>query len=323
MNRLQSMLRVTMWFFFAVATTSGFLLSFGMGHVETGLVVVPAVAMVFLLGLEWLIPDRPGAGSARDPQFRNDVFHSIAGQGAGNAAGQMVFVVSAALLAGEISERWGTILWPAQSSLWIQVPLAVVLTDGLDYWRHRWAHSSTWLWPVHMLHHDVEQLNVLKSGRGHFLDMFTRNLIVYAPLALVGAPREVMLVYAAAVTVLGPIAHANVSLRVPRFLHRWLMTPQVHHVHHARALELSCSNYANVFPVWDRLFGTFEHPENHGHFEYGIEEDSVATDILDQTLAPFVMWRTAWQERKTRARNAVTPVETPTAIEPSLERPRA
>ena len=57
MNRLQSMLRVTMWLFFVVATTCGFLLSFGMGYVEIGLVGVPAMTIVALLGLEWLIPD--------------------------------------------------------------------------------------------------------------------------------------------------------------------------------------------------------------------------------------------------------------------------
>ncbi len=109
-----------------------------------------------------------------------------------------------------------------------------------------------------------------------------------------------MLAYAAAVTIFGPVAHANMSLRVPAFLHRWVMTPQVHHIHHARPQALSCTNYANAFPAWDILFGTYEHPGEQPHFEYGIEENPIPSDILGQTLAPFGEWRSVWRQGRTR-----------------------
>jgi sterol desaturase/sphingolipid hydroxylase (fatty acid hydroxylase superfamily) len=244
-----------------------------------------------LFGLEFVLPARAGHGTWGDPQVWNDVGHSIFGQGAGNAVGQALFVFAAALLAGEISARWGGNLWPSQWPFWVQVVVAIVVADGLDYWRHRLEHSNRWLWPIHALHHDLERMNVIKSSRGHFLDMFFRNLVVYAPLALVGAPREAMLAYAAAVTVFGPIAHANVRVPVPPFLYRCVLTPQVHHVHHARPLALSCSNYANVFPFWDVLFDTFEHPDAQPAFEYGVEQSTQPDGFLGQTLAPFADWR--------------------------------
>ena len=131
----------------------------------------------------------------------------------------------------------------------------------------------------------------MKSGRGHFLDMLLRNLVVYAPLALVGTPREVLLAYAAAVTVFGPIAHANVSVAVPSFLHRLVLTPQVHRIHHARAMALSCSNYANVLPLWDVLFGSFEHPDRTPAFDYGCEDDRRPQGFIDQILDPLRAWR--------------------------------
>ena len=300
MSKLHWILRVALWPAIVLGTTLGFVVSFERGFAEAGLVLVPLAALLILFALEFVLPERRGEGSGQDPQLWNDAFHGAMGQGAGNALGQAVFVFAAALLAGEISERWGGNLWPAEASLWMQIPLLVVLADGLDYWRHRWMHTSSWLWHVHALHHSVEHLNVLKSGRGHFLDMFFRNLLCYAPLALIGVPREVMLAYAAAVTIFGPVAHANVSLRVPAFLHRWVMTPQVHHIHHARPQALSCSNYANVFPIWDILFGTYEHPGEQPHFEYGIEEDTIPSDILGQTLAPFGEWRSVWRQGRTR-----------------------
>jgi len=296
MSAARSILQHVLWPAVVVSSTVGFVACFQRGFLESGLVLVPVAFFLLLFGLELVTPDRPDQGSARDPQLWNDAFHGIVGQGGGNALGQVVFVFAAAFLAGEISERWGGNLWPAEWPIWVQVPLLVFFADGVDYWRHRWMHTASWLWPVHMLHHDAERLNVLKSGRSHFLDMFMRNLLCYAPLALIGVPREVMLAYAAAVTIFGPIAHANVSVRVPEFLHRWVLTPQVHRIHHARPLELSCSNYANVFPIWDVLFGTFEHPDGQPRFEYGIEADCARSDILGQTLAPFVEWRDRWRQ---------------------------
>ena len=87
------------------------------------------------------------------------------------------------------------------------------------------------------------------------------------------------------------------------------MTPQVHHIHHARSLQLSCSNYASGFPIWDILFGTFEHPGAQSHFEYGIEEDTIPRDVVAQTLAPFAEWRSVW--RRGRERNASRARSTP------------
>jgi sterol desaturase/sphingolipid hydroxylase (fatty acid hydroxylase superfamily) len=253
-----STLRSGFWPLIVVGTALVFSVSFGRGYTEMSLFLVPMLAILLLLLLERVLPERRGADSLRDPQFWNDATHGVFGQGGGNALGQAVFVFAAALLASEISERWGRNLWPSRWSLWIQVPLLVFVADGLDYWRHRWMHTASWFWPVHALHHEVDRLNVLKSSRGHALDMLSRNLLCFAPLAMIGVPRDVMLAYAAAVTVFGPIAHANVAVEVPAFLHRCVLTPQVHRIHHARERVLSCSNYANVFPLWDILFGTFE-----------------------------------------------------------------
>jgi DNA-binding winged helix-turn-helix (wHTH) protein/tetratricopeptide (TPR) repeat protein len=138
-----------------------------------------------------------------------------------------------------------------------------------------------------------DRMNVIKSSRGHFLDMLFRNLVCYAPLALIGMPRELMLSYAAAVTVFGPVSHANLSLVVPSFLYRLVLTPQVHRIHHARPIELSCSNYANVFPILDVLFGSFAHPDEVPPFDYGVEESTQPDGFIGQTLAPFADWRDA------------------------------
>lgn len=282
-----------LWPALVIGTSAGFFAGFSFDFAEPTLALVPAVAIGVLFLLEFWLPDRPGRQAGHDPQLWNDLGHSLLGQGLGNTAGQLVFVVGAATAASAISARWGGNIWPVDWPLWVQVPLAIALLDGLDYGRHRLQHNVQWLWPIHALHHDVDRMNVMKSGRGHALDMLFRNLVVYAPLALLGAPSVVMYAYAAAVTVFGPVAHANVSLPVPRALHRLIMTPQVHRIHHAKPLDLSCSNYANVFPFWDILFGSYEHPDAHPSFEYGVESGAQPQSFLGQITEPFTFWRRA------------------------------
>jgi ornithine lipid hydroxylase len=296
-SALRRGLRLALWPLVAASTTIAFVAGFDHGRAELVLFLVPVLTMWLLFALELLIPDRQGAGSWGDPQLWNDLVHAAVGQVGGNALGQATFVYAAALLAGELSHRFGGNLWPADRPLGLQVALLVLLADGLDYWRHRLVHTVPWLWPIHALHHDVDRLSVLKSGRGHFLDMLTRGLVVYAPLVLAGAPREAMLAYAAAVTVFGPIAHANVSVRLPAFLHRLVLTPQVHRIHHAKSLTLSSKNYADVFPLWDVVFGTFEDPERHPDLEYGVEGGMQPEEIVGQLLAPFGDWRSALRRR--------------------------
>jgi sterol desaturase/sphingolipid hydroxylase (fatty acid hydroxylase superfamily) len=68
------------------------------------------------------------------------------------------------------------------------------------------------------------------------------------------------------------------------------MTPQVHHIHHARESNLGFSNYANVFPVWDVLFGTFQDPTRIKPARFGIENDPIPASLWGQIAAPFA-WR--------------------------------
>jgi sterol desaturase/sphingolipid hydroxylase (fatty acid hydroxylase superfamily) len=277
------------WPLFVVGSSAGFALGFQLGAAELALFAVPAVAVTLLVALEALAPARAGQGAWRDPALWRDVGHQVIGQVFGNQLGELLFLGAAALVAGRLSAYLGMELWPSHWPLAVQGLLLVFLADGLEYGRHRLTHTVSWLWPIHALHHSVDRMHVLKSGRGHFLDMVFRNLAVFAPLVALGVPGEVLLWYPAAVTALGPIGHSNVALRVPGFLHRVLMTPQVHWIHHERELRLSLSNYANVFPLWDLLFGSYRHPEGRESTDFGIEGDPMPADFAGQLLSPFTL----------------------------------
>ena len=162
-----------------------------------------------------------------------------------------------------------------------------MVSDGFECLRHRAMHEVPWLWRIHALHHSIGRLHALKGGRGHVIDFLTRSLVVFAPLAALGAPAELVWVYSGVIGVLGPISHTSIDFRFPRWVHYLLVTPPAHRVHHAREPELSMSNFAPILPIWDVLFGTFEHPDGHGLPEVGIEDDPMPTSFWGQLAYPF------------------------------------
>jgi len=274
------------WPIFVSAVALSYAACFARGEGMLALAGVPAAFSLLLVVLERLLPDRPDPPLWRDPQLANDVGHTALGQGLAIPLGDAV-TVAAALLAAKLAGPSPFALWPLHWPLPLQVLLLVLAADGLEYARHRALHTVPCLWRVHVLHHAVDRLHVAKASRTHLFDMLLRSAAVYAPLVILGVPAEVLVWYAAAVTVFGPIAHANVAVRLPAWLHRVVLTPQVHRLHHARPLALSRSNFANVFPLWDLLFGTFSAPADHPRVEYGIEPDAHPRSFGAQLLFPL------------------------------------
>ena len=279
-----------LWPLFVGGSSLAFVLAFAHGAAEQAVMIVPLVQLALLFVLEPFLAAEPRGIARRDPGLRDDLGHIFFGNAAGTVVSNGLVLALTALLAGRLPVL--ATVWPESWPLAAQAALGVFLADGLDTLRHRWLHVSPWLWPIHAVHHAGDHLNITKSGKNHFLDPGLRGLLVYAPLALAGAPPEVLLAHAAAVTVLGPIAHANLDLEVPGWLDRWLMTPAVHRLHHARSLELALHNYTNVFPLWDRLLGSFLDPAGRPAPLAGLERDPNPPGVLAQVLAPLG-WRRA------------------------------
>ena len=80
-----------------------------------------------------------------------------------------------------------------------------------------------------------------------------------------------------------------------------LMTPQVHSLHHSIDRVLSDSNYANIFPIWDIVFGTFSDPDRHAAGEIGVRDDPIPQDFLAQLLSPFTWWQLVKESASRRA----------------------
>jgi sterol desaturase/sphingolipid hydroxylase (fatty acid hydroxylase superfamily) len=67
-------------------------------------------------------------------------------------------------------------------------------------------------------------------------------------------------------------SHGNVMLPARlSWVNRWLMTPDLHRLHHSIVFVENNSNFGNLVPLWDRMFGTLRlRPE--ADFKVGLPE---------------------------------------------------
>jgi sterol desaturase/sphingolipid hydroxylase (fatty acid hydroxylase superfamily) len=88
--------------------------------------------------------------------------------------------------------------------------------------------------------------------------------------------------------------HGNLAIpaTIDRLLRRFVVTPDMHRIHHSAIVHESNSNFSNLMPWWDHLFSTYRDQPQLGHesMHLGLEEARTARDVtLWKLLAmPFV-----------------------------------
>nr|MBP6688303.1 sterol desaturase family protein [Lacibacter sp.] len=72
-------------------------------------------------------------------------------------------------------------------------------------------------------------------------------------------PMYGVMIYTTMVVLATAFTHANISLpvKLDRALSWFLISPNMHKVHHHWKQPYTDSNYGAVFSIWDRLLGTF------------------------------------------------------------------
>jgi sterol desaturase/sphingolipid hydroxylase (fatty acid hydroxylase superfamily) len=248
--------------------------------------VVTVGNLVVVAVLEHALPRKPEVSLLRDRQSPNDLLHAGLLSVVGVPAGQAIASVGVAAIAGAAGEAGPKLWWPDGWPFFAQLVLVVLIADFFDYWKHRAYHRFDWLWWFHAVHHSTPTMHALKAGRLHFAEGIIRYLVVTTPLAILGAPAELLLWYVLLQNFFGNLNHTNLDLRFPRFAHYLIATLDYHYLHHARERRLQDSNFAGT-PLIDLLFGTFHDPTQHPVVAVGIEDDPVPSGFFAQLLLPF------------------------------------
>ena len=167
----------------------------------------------------------------------------------------------------------------------IVIAASFVLLDFFAYWTHRLMHKIPLLWRLHALHHSDSDLDVTTTIRHHPAEALVQAVCDAFLALLFGFPPQAVLLYGGVVLVVQTFHHGNVMLPARlRPLSSWLITPDIHRLHHSKLYAENNSNFGNLIPLWDRLFGTLRQ-EPEGEFRVGLPEFTGADfQRLDQLL---------------------------------------
>jgi sterol desaturase/sphingolipid hydroxylase (fatty acid hydroxylase superfamily) len=171
--------------------------------------------------------------------------------------------------------RWFDIGWA-----WWAFALCFVADDFAYYWAHRLGHRVRWFWASHVNHHSSQHYNLSTALRQSWTGFFALGFLFRIPLALIGF-HPAMLVFVGAINLIYQFwIHTEAIGKLPRWFEAILNTPSHHRVHHATNPRYLDRNYAGVFIIWDRMFGTFT-PEVDGEkIRYGIVRQLGSFNIL-------------------------------------------
>ncbi|MBO9127249.1 MULTISPECIES: ornithine lipid hydroxylase OlsE [unclassified Rhizobium] len=222
----------------------------------------------------------------RDGETFNDVAHTLLSKGGVQLAAALgaTAPMAVATVAHPFVVRLPDI-WPNNWPLALQVVLGLVIAEFGLYVAHRAAHEILSLWRFHALHHSVERLWVVNTGRFHFMDSLFKIALSQLPLYLLGAPLPVFLWIGAVTAFIGLLTHCNIDVRTGP-LDLIFSTPALHRWHHSRVLAEGNTNYGENLVLWDQLFGTYFNPDRRPPTNIGIS-GRVADNFIGQLFQPF------------------------------------
>jgi alkylglycerol monooxygenase len=138
---------------------------------------------------------------------------------------------------------------------WWNWALLLFIDDLVYYWFHRISHESRFFWNFHVVHHSSSHFNLSVAGRQSWFSGIA-HWIFYAPIMLMGfAPWMFALMHGFNLIYQFWI-HTKLINRLG-WLEYIFNTPSHHRVHHGINDDYLDKNYAGVFIIWDRLFGSF------------------------------------------------------------------
>ncbi len=136
---------------------------------------------------------------------------------------------------------------------------SVVLLDLTIYAQHVVFHKVPVLWRVHRMHHTDLHVDVTTGVRFHPVELLLSMGIKAGAVVLLGAPAAAVLVFEVLLNATSMFSHGN--LRIPaaadRLLRAFVVTPDMHRVHHSAERVETDSNFGFNLAWWDRLFGTY------------------------------------------------------------------
>lgn len=187
---------------------------------------------------------------------------------------------------------------------WLEVALAVIVLDFAIWLQHVAVHAVPAFWRLHRVHHADPHYDLTTGARFHPLEIVLSMLVKFAVIAAIGAPAVAVIAFEIILNGAAMFNHGNVRLpdRLDRALRWFVVTPDMHRVHHSVRPEEANSNFGFNLSWWDRLFGTYRAQPRGGPagLRIGIRDFTDPRDVTRLTGMLALPFRDAPRARRAR-----------------------
>ncbi len=173
----------------------------------------------------------------------------------------------------------------------IEVMVSLVFLDLAIYGQHWLFHRVDILWKLHRVHHSDVDLDATSALRFHPIEILISLLIKVLLILIFGFSIESILIFEIILNFVSMFNHSNLYIpkKIEKILRVFLVTPQMHIIHHSTERFESDSNYGFNLSLWDRLFKTytpaFKSSGKIGNHRFRKIKDQSFVELLKQ---PFI-----------------------------------
>lgn len=223
--------------------------------------------------LEWLVPRREPANDLRLRWLSNFGITVI-----DTLFLRLLFPVAGFGWAMYCAERGWGVFNQISAPAWLTFVVTLLALDLAAFAQHYLLHHVPLFWRMHRTHHSDYDCDFSTAVRFHPLESIYSTAVITITITALGLPAAAVFISQLLTTLVTFAEHGNVSVpaSIDRVLRLFIVTPDVHRIHHSAAMAETNSNYGTLFPFWDRLFGTYvaEPVAGHEHVIFGLAEFS-------------------------------------------------
>lgn len=176
---------------------------------------------------------------------------------------------------------------------WAALVSGVVLLDLIIYLQHVMFHGLPSLWKLHMMHHADHDIDATTGLRFHPIEIIFSTLIKIGAVFLLGVPATGVIAFEIILNGMAMFNHGNVRLplQADSVLRIFLVTPDMHRVHHSVIIGETNSNFGFNLSIWDYLLGTYRAQPSAGHHNMVIGlshlREAKWQNLLQMLVLPF------------------------------------
>lgn len=175
----------------------------------------------------------------------------------------------------------------------LSIVIAFLLLDLAIYIQHLVFHKVHFLWRLHRMHHADLDFDVTTGIRFHPIEIVISLGIKMLVVLVIGAPYMAVLIFEVILNATSLFNHANIRIpkSIDKILRVFVVTPDMHRVHHSAVPTETNSNFGFNLPWWDYLFKTYcaQPKAGHENMTIGLEYFRSPSELrLDRLLLqPF------------------------------------